>query len=616
MTSFNLSLCQGSDYNISLSLTNNDLSAINLSGYNVEGYVKSSYSSSTALLNLNPLIVNAASGIISISVPAYETINLPINIAYYTINIFNESHSLNVLNGNVLIYPSVFSSGVTIPDLSVSGILPIYNFSAILNSGITSQFINYPTIFNSAPNFVDYSFENNIDNYSYSSNISGINNSGFYINFSDSLKSSGYILLVEIGFPNNNSVNNDVFIDSFYPLNSNPAGYITNSDLNSYYPNSNPSGFVTGIDANNLASITNLNSTGSYLFNLINASNAGVSSINLNSGILTFTGAGNISIITNGQTFNISGNTGIYSTFVTTGQTGQFGNSNLNNIVFTTGNQNITGIKNFNSIMSVSAISGNSNYAGGLIDSNGIISNNWNTRALIDGSNVQSITYDSRILKDAFQNYSIEWGNRFLRDAAQNYVLDWNNKSLSGNWTQNSHAILNSLDSGNIQSQINIKYSSNNPSGFITGFNSGLYVLNANTGVFITTGQTGSFGNAVNTGILTGVFYPLHSNPSGYLTAINTGNFNIIPTLNNNNITIGSAPFYVFTGNSPIVWTLPLINNSTGNMYFLKNRGSATITLSGNGSDNIYTDSGVNTLIINPGEAYTIANCGYYWDVI
>jgi hypothetical protein len=127
------------------------------------------------------------------------------------------------------------------------------------------------------------------------------------------------------------------------------------------------------------------------------------------------------------------------SGYITSGQTGQFQTS-LFGVVFQTGNQIISGLKDFSSGIAVSFISGDSNYQG-MIDSNGIVSIDWTSRVLEDGGQVQSLDWNARILKDAFQNYSIQYSDRFLRDAAQNYVLDWNNKILSGNWTAQSLSV-------------------------------------------------------------------------------------------------------------------------------------------------------------------------------
>ena len=180
----------------------------------------------------------------------------------------------------------------------------------------------------------------------------------------------------------------------------------------------------------------NIGSTGSFLFGLINASSAGVSSLNSHSGALSLTGAGNVSVIVNGQNFTISG---LQSSSIQT------------NVLYTSGNQTVSGFKDFNTGIAVSYISGDSNFIG-LIDSNGTVSHNWNSRVLLDSVGTSSIDYGSRILKDSIQNYSILWDNRVLRNSAQEDVINWNNRFLSGNWTKDGNYILTSIDSGNLYS--------------------------------------------------------------------------------------------------------------------------------------------------------------------
>src|ERR1017187_5686839 len=66
-----------------------------------------------------------------------------------------------------------------------------------------------------------------------------------------------------------------------------------------------------------------------------------------------------------------------------------------------------------------------------------------------------------------------------------------------------------------------------NPSEYLTGFNSGLYVQHLETGILQSSGdyifrsETGQFSSPVPTGNLTGAFYPLSQNPATYLTGWN-----------------------------------------------------------------------------------------------
>lgn len=120
------------------------------------------------------------------------------------------------------------------------------------------------------------------------------------------------------------------------------------------------------------------------------------------------------------------------------------------------------------------------------------------------------------------------------------------------------------------------------------------------------------------TGLLTGSFYPLLTNPSGYLNNYNTqitGSLNITPSLLSGGFTLGLSPFYVYTGTGLATWNLPTINTSTGRMYFLKNRGN-TLTITGAGSDQIFADTNYNSFSILSGQAFIVANDGNFWSLM
>lgn len=282
------------------------------------------------------------------------------------------------------------------------------------------------------------------------------------------------------------------------------------------------------VSVSGYATSGDLYNTGHILLGLITSASAGISSINSQSGILNFTGAGSLSVLVNGQNFIFSGNTGYLINYATTSNLTQISgflqneinNTSISNVVYQTGNQIISGLKDFSSGISVSFISGDSHYIG-IVDSNGQLAINWNSNQLNDEVGTNSIDWNERILKDGIQNYSIQYNDRFLRDSAQNFVLDWNNKLFSGNWTLNSNYILTQIDSGNIQLQIN---SINNGTGhFITGFNSGLYV---------TTGQTGNLA-LVNNLFITGS--NLYNDILGLSGVLNSTGITIQNEINNLN---------------------------------------------------------------------------------
>lgn len=146
------------------------------------------------------------------------------------------------------------------------------------------------------------------------------NPSGFILasqsgQFYASSNPNGYITVSSL-IPYVQTGQTGIYSNSFYPLNSNPNGYLTGSTggLAS-------TGYVTGVSG---ALDSRLASTGNFLYGLIQASSAGVSSINGQSGSITFTGAGNVVVSLAGQAFTFSGDTGAYANFVLKTSTGSF----------------------------------------------------------------------------------------------------------------------------------------------------------------------------------------------------------------------------------------------------------------------------------------------------
>jgi len=96
-----------------------------------------------------------------------------------------------------------------------------------------------------------------------------------------------------------------------------------------------------------------------------------------------------------------------------------------------------------------------------------------------------------------------------------------------------------------------------------------------------------------------------------------TGSFNITPTIiSASTYTMSvTASNLVFTGTNS-TWTLPPVSGNTGYFFFIKSKGSGTITLNSNaGGNDIYGSSAVSTFAINAGTAYTLINDGTTWDI-
>lgn len=72
----------------------------------------------------------------------------------------------------------------------------------------------------------------------------------------------------------------------------------------------------------------------------------------------------------------------------------------------------------------------------------------------------------------------------------------------------------------------------------------------------------------------------------------------------------------VFTGSSTVTWTLPTVTGMIGLEIRVKNRGSAALTISRAGSNQIYTTSAVSTVSVAAGASLTLVCDGTYWVVI
>ena len=322
---------------------------------------------------------------------------------------------------------------------------------------------------------------------------------------------------------------------AFYPLNENPAGYLTsipppapgeqyltyNEATGYFYPlDSNPSGYVTG-------SVVRPSETGNF--------------------------------ITTSQT----------GQFVGTGATGSFAVNSQ--VVFITGNQNVSGVKNFYSRPTVNGTgillsgeaavlpttilytTGNQIKSGRLIIGDTIVdtshpytlslqSNNQDTFLEILNSGGAGKGVFFGINNNDFEQYNWQGGDIVFFTAETSEAgyarliikndgkvgigtnspsekLDVSGDIKANSATFNTRPTINgtgvllsgeAVSAANTGSLTGVFYPLNaNPSGYITGS----VVRPSETGVFVTTGSTGAF---ITTG-QTGRFYPT-SNPSGYVT--------------------------------------------------------------------------------------------------
>ena len=106
---YDISITQGQNYDLIAGVTNASGEAVNISGYNLRGQVRYSYGSTGILLDLDPNIVSAESGIFQISLTSSETATLPTTVAVYDVEKYSENDIVvnKVLFGTFTISPEV-----------------------------------------------------------------------------------------------------------------------------------------------------------------------------------------------------------------------------------------------------------------------------------------------------------------------------------------------------------------------------------------------------------------------------------------------------------------------------------------------------------------------------
>jgi hypothetical protein len=320
--------------------------------------------------------------------------------------------------------------------------------------------------------------------------------------------------------------------NQFYPLNSNPAGYITSSSAGVTSITTTgafPSGTVTGaVKISGAGTVTTYTGISGLIIISGTATagpggTAGVNSIAatgiINTGFFTgdimLSGAGNVTVST-GTPINklivISGNTGsLTSAFYPLNQNPSGYISSVSGVLTVSGS---TGI--LNGQLLIGSTGDNAFIQGNLAGSSGIF--------VQSGSGSLIIGADSTIVRTS-QTGGFGGGSVSVTGATVS----------SPNFT----------GAGNV-----LVYTGNNPLVIVSG-DTGAY---AN---FVTLSQTGNVVNTSMTGSLTNVFYPLNSNPVGYLTAT-TSAIEVTGSINTGSITgrvriSGAGSVTTFTGTSGLV---------------------------------------------------------------
>jgi len=110
-TYYNITGYQGDYIQLTLNLKDTNGSALNLSGYEVRGQVRTSYGSSGILLDLNPTITSNISGTIAININSYISADLPVSDHIYDIERYPSGlitgNSIKLMRGKFSILPEV-----------------------------------------------------------------------------------------------------------------------------------------------------------------------------------------------------------------------------------------------------------------------------------------------------------------------------------------------------------------------------------------------------------------------------------------------------------------------------------------------------------------------------
>lgn len=147
-----------------------------------------------------------------------------------------------------------------------------------------------------------------------------------------------------------------------------------------------------------------------------------------------------------------------------------------------------------------------------------------------------------------------------------------------------------------------------------------------NTGAFVGGASIVAFAEAVWTPSTAPTYMSFNTTPAGSLTRAeamridSNGNLQLakgfkpsVVTSSAGTLVLGNIVQYVNTGGAT-TWTLPAIVAGVFQMYMIKNRGSAAITLNSNaGGNDIYDTAAVATVTINAGEAFIFVSDGTYF---
>lgn len=99
---------QGTDFSITLDLSADDGSAINVAGYSLSSSIRKSYYSSNVTANLTVSVLDTANGNIRLSMNSATTTNIKAGRYLYDVKMVDSSNvTSRVIEGIVTVYPQI-----------------------------------------------------------------------------------------------------------------------------------------------------------------------------------------------------------------------------------------------------------------------------------------------------------------------------------------------------------------------------------------------------------------------------------------------------------------------------------------------------------------------------
>lgn len=108
MAQADFSITQGEDFGITLNVQDDNGNPVDLTGYDIESWIKFRFSDTVSLANFDAQIADPTGGIITLALNHTGTILLPITTAFYDVRTTDDSGIVSIpLNGKIFVNPSV-----------------------------------------------------------------------------------------------------------------------------------------------------------------------------------------------------------------------------------------------------------------------------------------------------------------------------------------------------------------------------------------------------------------------------------------------------------------------------------------------------------------------------